>query len=274
MPELPSCLCISGYPPYDRLTFIYQAAAELSGDDTLPDVLCVAALPPFDRFSYIYAAFRVLAGDDSLPSQECIESETYQDQVTRIYEAVRAYAGDDTLPEVRCVRGTPIWQQWHSIYEALYVSIGSPDDLTDPACLSGPFGGLSESFCALVSACEIPVLVSSEIDATVLILVFSENVTGFNGFSLEIAGGSVTLTYVSGEGTNTLVFEADPPGANPGDEVLLDYIPGNVTNRDCPLAPFEDVNVTNNTGTQFSYFRPGGVDTYLRPDGTSIYIRP
>lgn len=25
---------------------------------------------------------------------------------------------------------------------------------------------------------------------------------------------------------------------------------------------------------EYSYFRPGGVDTYLRPDGTSIFIRP
>jgi len=151
MPELPTCDCISGYPPYDRLTFIYQAAAELSGDDTLPAADCVAGVSPFDRFAYIYAAFRVLAEDDSLPSQECVEGESYPNQVTHIYQAARLYAADSGLPAVDCVRGLPIWQQWHNIYTALYSASGEPDDLTDPACIApmSSLGILSDVYCAL-----------------------------------------------------------------------------------------------------------------------------
>jgi hypothetical protein len=277
MPELPTCDCISGFPPYDRLTFIYQAAAELSGDTTLPSADCVAGVPPFDRFAYIYAAFRVLAEDDSLPSQECIEGESYQDQVTRIYEAARIYAGDDGLPAVECVRGLPIWQQWDSIYAALYSAAGEPDELEDPTCVGPNFDVLSGVYCALLTIsipCVTPVLVSATINGDILTLVFSEEVTGTEGFLIEIEGDSPTLTYTSGEGTDTLVFTTDPPGANPGEEVLLDYTPGNVTNQDCPLASFEDFVVTNNTGVEFTYLRPGGVDTYFRPDGVSQYIRP
>lgn len=278
MPELPTCDCIGGFPPYDRLTFIYQAAAELSGDDSLPAADCVAGVPPFQRFAYIYAAFRVIAGDDTLPSQECVEGESFSDQVSRIYQAVAIYADDDSLLTYECVRGLPLWQQWVEIYRALYVAAGSPAELEDPDCVNiAGLNVLSHVFCAILQIsipCVTPVLVSATINADILTLVFSEEVTGTQGFNIEIAGGSANLTYTSGEGTNTLVYTTDPPGANPGDEVLLDYLPGNVTNQDCPLAAFEDVVVDNQTGLQFSYFRPGGVDTYFRPDGTSIYIRP
>lgn len=273
MPELPTCDCIGGFPPYDRLTFIYQAAAELSGDTTLPSADCVAGVPPFSRFAYIYAAFRVLADDSSLPSMECVEGEQFKDQVTRIYQAARIYADDSSLPTAECVRGKPIWQQWANIYAAVYSAVGSPPELPAPTCVSSQFDVLNYVFCALVSACEIPVLVSATILSGTLTLVFSENVTGHTGFSLEIDGSGVGITYVSGEGTNTLVFEGDQ-GAGPGDEVTLDYTPGNVTNRDCPLAQIEDFEVTNNTGVDFTYLRPGGVFTYFRPDGTSQYIRP
>jgi len=275
MPELPTCGCISGFPPYDRLTFIYQAAAELSGDSSLPSADCVAGVPPFERFAYIFAAFRVIAEDDSLPSQECVEGEPFPDQVTRIYQAVRIYAGDAGLPDVLCVRGTPMWQQWVNIYAALYSAAGAPDELTDPACLFGQPAGdiLSAVFCALTAACVTPTLVSAEIDGLVLTLVFSENVTGTSGFMLNIEGDDVAVTYSSGEGTNTLIYSADSP-AGEGNEVILDYTPGNVTNRDCPLAAIEDFQVTNNTGVEFFYLRPDGVSRYLRPDGVSFYLRP
>lgn len=279
MPELPSCDCISGYPPYDRLTFIYQAAAELSGDTTLPNADCVAGVPPFERFAYIYAAFRVLAEDDSLPSQECVEGEPFQDQVTRIYEAARIYSGDAGLPEVDCVRGTPIWQQWVRIYEALYSAAGEPDELTDPACVSGPFAGLSESFCALTYLIENaePFVLSATIlpGGDQLQIVFTQSVTGQEGFELD-APGAPSLTFVSGEGTDTYIYSLDPP-VNPGETVTMDYnvgAVGNVVNlAGNPLATIDDFPVTNGSGG-FTYLRPGGVDTYFRPDGVSQYIRP
>lgn len=153
MPELPTCTCVRGLPPYDRLTAIYQAAAELSGDGDLPDPVCVAGIPPFSRFSYIYEAFRVFAGEESLPSQICVAGESPQDQVSRIYQAVAVYADDASLQSYECVRGMPIWQQWIEIYRALYLAAGSPAELVNPACVSiANLDVLSDVFCALVGS--------------------------------------------------------------------------------------------------------------------------
>lgn len=59
---LPSCECIKGLPPLDRLTQIYAAAYVLAGEDaSLPTVECVAAMPPLDRLNAIYCAL-LLAG--------------------------------------------------------------------------------------------------------------------------------------------------------------------------------------------------------------------
>ncbi len=180
MPELPTCACIRGLAPYDRLTAIYQAAAELSGDSSLPDALCVAGVSPFDRFSFIYEAFRVLAGDDTLPSQECIEGESFQDQVSHIYQAVLAYADDESLPAYLCVRGLPIWQQWVSIYNALYVSAGSPEELVNPLCVSPTFDVLSEVFCALTATSPATLLASFYIPE--IVDTFSRSVAaGYTG---------------------------------------------------------------------------------------------
>jgi hypothetical protein len=279
MPELPTCDCISGFPPYDRLTFIYQAAVELSGDTTLPSADCVAGVPLFQRFAYIYAAFRVIAEDDSLPSMECVEGEPFQDQVTRIYEAARIYSGDAGLPEVDCVRGTPIWQQWVNIYEALYSAAGEPDDLTDPACVGPQFDVLSQVFCGMVFLLvnAEPFVLSASIlpGGDQLQIVFTQSVTGQDGFELD-APGAPSLTYVSGEGTDTYIYSVDPP-VSPGDVVTMDYnvgATGNVVNLvGNPLATINDFPVLNNAGG-FTYLRPGGVDTYFRPDGVSQYIRP
>lgn len=280
MPELPTCDCIGGFPPYDRLTFIYQAAAELSGDTTLPSADCVAGVAPFARFAYIYAAFRVLAEDDSLPSMECIEGESFQDQVTRIYEAVRIYADDDTLLSYECVRGLPIWQQWVAIYEALYLAAGSPAELTDPACVGPQFDVLSHVFCALVESfpCVTPTILSATIDTTgeFITLVFDEEVTSDgSGFILIMDSDSSTLTYFSGGGTTSVVFSIDPDAlAGESGEISYNQATGDATSGDCPLLTFDAFPVTNNTGVEFSYFRPDGVSTYFRPDGVSIYIRP
>lgn len=272
MPELPTCACIGGYPPFDRLTFIYQAARELSGDTTLPSADCVAGVPPFSRFAYIYAAFRVLAADSSLPSQECVEGESKADQVSRIYQAARIFAGDSSLPTYECVRGKPIWQQWVNIYAAVYSAQGEPEELPLPACVNTTFDVLSHVYCALIAGCVVPTLVSASINEATVTLVFSNNVTGTTGFTISIDGDEFALTYVSGQGTNTYTY-ASPEAADPGDVVTLSYTPGNITNGDCPLAAISDFPVDNELD-QFIYLRPGGVFTYFRPDGTSQYIRP
>jgi hypothetical protein len=282
MPELPTCDCISGFPPYDRLTFIYQAAAELAGDDTLPSADCVAGVPPFQRFAYIYAAFRVIAEDDSLPSQECVEGEPFPDQVTRIYQAVRIYAGDAGLPEVLCVRGTPMWQQWVNIYAALYSAAGEPDELTNPLCVDGAPDGdiLSAVFCSLTYLIENanPIVLSAVIqeDGTSVLITFNQAVAGSLGFSFTINGDAPHGTsYQSGDGTTQLVLGIEDSNIVQGDVVLMSYTPGNVVSvaTGNPLESFTDFPVTNPFNV-FFYLRPDGVSRYLRPDGVSFYLRP
>lgn len=272
MGTLLSCLCAGSQPPFDRLTLIYEAARELSGDDSLPSAICVSGVPPLARLSYIYAAFRVLAADDDLPSQECVEGEPYPDQVTRIYEAALGYAADDELESVECVRGLPIWKQWVNIYAAVYSAQGSPEELPLPDCVGPQFDILTHVYCALVAGCQTPTLTAASINGDVLTLTFSTNVTGTVNFDLVVDGNAAILTYTSGEGTNTLVFSSDV-SALEGDVVTLSYTPGDVTNGDCPLEAFADFPVDNELDA-FTYLRPDGVFTYLRPDGVSRYIRP
>lgn len=59
---LPSCECVEGLIPFDKLTQIYAAAYVLAGEDaSLPTVECVAAMPPFDRLNAIYCALHLAA---------------------------------------------------------------------------------------------------------------------------------------------------------------------------------------------------------------------
>lgn len=275
MPELPTCECVRGLPPYDRLTAIYQAAAELSGDTSLPDASCVAGVPPFQRFGYIYAAFRVLAGDDTLPSMECVEGEPPVDQVTRIYEAVFAYAADDALLAVDCVQGLPIWRQWHAIYTALYTASGDAS-LTDPLCVPANFDVLSDVFCAMLLQDNAPQLLNAynDLSGEELTLVFNEIIEGHEGLTFFADGVEVGLTYVSGEGTTTLTFEM--AAVLEGAVLTLDYDQnaGNIVNaHGDPLESFTDFPVTNNVGGSI-FLRPGDSFTYLRPGGVDTYLRP
>lgn len=92
-----------------------------------------------------------------------------------------------------------------------------------------------------------PTLSSATIDATglLLTLVFNEAVTGHDGFALDPSGANVTLTYDSGDGTNTLTF--DISRAIAGDETAtLDYAPGDVEDgAGNTLEAISDEAVTN-----------------------------
>lgn len=146
-------------------------------------------------------------------------------------------------------------------------------------CVAGrpPFDRLGDIFCALSQidlACVIPTIVSAEANEDLITVVFSEDVTGTDGFNFGVDGGGVIFSYTSGEGTNTYLFTLDVPLVG-GETVLMDYSPGNVqSGPECPLAESFEFPVTNNTGVTFSYLRPGGVDTYFRPGGVDTYIRP
>lgn len=275
---LPACDCVRGMPPYDRLTAIYQAAAELSGDATLPDALCVAGVAPFSRFAYIYAAMRVVSGDNSLPSMECIEGEPFSDQVSRIYQAAAIYADDASLLSYPCVRGLPMWQQWVEIYRALYIAAGS-DSLTNPLCVPPTFDALSEVFCALVYLIENanPIVLSATVleDATDILITFNQAVQGHTGFIFTVNGNPVDYNYQNFAGTDQLQIALQDVTIVEGDVVLMSYAPGDVVSVSTgnPLEAFSDFPVTNPFDV-FTYLRPGGADTYLRPGGVDTYIRP
>lgn len=281
MASLLSCLCAGSQPPFDRLTLIYEAARELSGDDSLPSAVCVAAVPPLARIAYIFAAFRAVAGDDELPSQECVEGEPYPDQVTRIYEAAFAYAADDTLTAVECVRGLPIWQQWLPIYEALYAAAGDPEELETPVCVAGlpQFDILTQIYCAITYLIENanPIVLSATIleDGNTVQITFNQAVTGTSGFFFTVDGVERSFTYQAGEGTAVYEYVLDDAPIVEGEEVLMDYTPGGVVSVTTgnPLEAFTDFPVTNPFDV-FYYLRPDGVSRYLRPDGVSFYIRP
>lgn len=58
---LPTCQCVASLAPFDRLTSIYAAMRNISGDDTLPSADCVAGYPPYDRLTSIYCAAKAWA---------------------------------------------------------------------------------------------------------------------------------------------------------------------------------------------------------------------
>lgn len=70
-------------------------------------------------------------------------------------------------------------------------------------------------------------------------LVFSGNADNHTGFTFRIGGGAdLSMSYVNGDGTNTLVFSGGT--WVPSDTVYASYTPGNVTGLD----PFIDYVVT------------------------------
>ena len=92
-----------------------------------------------------------------------------------------------------------------------------------------------------------PTLTGASIDSdgTTWTLEFSETVLGFLGFTADASGGAVSLSYLSGEGTNVVVFESDR--AISFDEVVtLDYTPGDVEDvAGNAMEAFTDYEVVN-----------------------------
>lgn len=68
---LPTCECVEGLIPFDRITAIYAAARAWSGDTSLPSVECVAAKPPLERWEDIYCA--IFSISSVLPAPSNIE---------------------------------------------------------------------------------------------------------------------------------------------------------------------------------------------------------
>lgn len=86
---------------------------------------------------------------------------------------------------------------------------------------------------------------SAAVDGTQWTVSLSEPVTGHGGFSPSMSGGPVALTYVSGEGTDTLIFSGSRTVLE-GETGTLAYTPGSVVDVDGhPLAAFSGLTVAN-----------------------------
>jgi hypothetical protein len=94
-----------------------------------------------------------------------------------------------------------------------------------------------------------PTLSSATIDETglILTLVFSEAVTGNDGFTVDPSGAAATLAYDSGDGTSTLVFDISRE-ITEEETVTLDYTPGDVEDGSAnALEAIADFAVPNNS---------------------------
>jgi 3',5'-cyclic AMP phosphodiesterase CpdA len=94
---------------------------------------------------------------------------------------------------------------------------------------------------------------SIDLTGTELTMTLSEAVSfgagGNTGFAITPSGGAATLTYASGSGTNTLVYDISRPILL-GETATLDYTqPGSgvVDTTQNPLATFSGASVTNNS---------------------------
>lgn len=79
-------------------------------------------------------------------------------------------------------------------------------------------------------------------------VIFSQGVTGHTGFTITPSGGATTLTYTSGETSNTLVFSTSRFILS-GETVTVTYTPGNVvgSSGSIPADAFATQSVTNNS---------------------------
>lgn len=94
-----------------------------------------------------------------------------------------------------------------------------------------------------------PALVSAVVDATGLTMVFSEPVTGWDGFQLSVDGDLPAFGEFAGEGTDTLQTIITPPVLR-GQGPILSYTQGNPDQVEDlagnPLESFIDFGVDNN----------------------------
>lgn len=103
--------------------------------------------------------------------------------------------------------------------------------------------GLGLSFGGVVDFGPSSITVNSA--GTTLTIAFPANVTGHAGFTLNTAAGTPSLTYVSGDGTKSLVYTIGT-AVTAGYPVTLDYTPGNVTDpNSIAMKAFAGRSVTN-----------------------------
>jgi len=150
---LETCECVAGKPPLERLTDIYAAFADVSGDELLPSSICVNGKPPWSRLDDIYCAARAWTDSEELPTCECVIGLTVADKLTAIYEALFIAADDDTLTDPLCIRGLPIGQQLTAIYAAL-LTLTTDETLPSALCVTGypDYDKLTVIYCAALDA--------------------------------------------------------------------------------------------------------------------------
>jgi lysophospholipase L1-like esterase len=104
-----------------------------------------------------------------------------------------------------------------------------------------------------------PTLTSATVAAngTTFTVVLTHTPTGHAGFTLQSDGGQVLLTYVSGDGTGTLVYSTDRTVYSV-ETLTLDYAPGDITTG-TNLAAFTAAAVTNSSTQTAPSATPAGI---------------
>jgi len=242
--------CFLGASPDERRLAFYEV---LGGTD------CFLGLSPAEQEQKIYEA---------LGGTGCFLGLSPEERQYALYVAA---GGEDA-----CFRGSSPEMQQALFYEAL-----SGEDL---AC----FFGLSPEEKALAffeNARNAPNLLSAIIPdvGDEIHLLFDEVVSfgagGNAGFVATLTGGASAMTYVSGEGTATLIYSLARTVEGVETGTLAYTQPGDGVEDDDlnDLASFSGFSITNNSEQGvlfFTYLRPDGVSVFKRPDTTSDYERP
>lgn len=93
-----------------------------------------------------------------------------------------------------------------------------------------------------------PTVSSAVCDATTLSVTFNAPVCGATGYTVSASGGALTLTYLKGAGTSTLVFTASRT-IHASETLTLTYAPGTTASfSGTVLAAFSGQAVANHSG--------------------------
>jgi hypothetical protein len=257
--DLVTSVCFAGLSPEDKRLQLYGAFYNWADDDTLLDPECFRG--DLHQDDAIYLAIATANGDTPV----CFGGLSQDDKFLAVYTSLFDSAGDDTLTAPECVRGLSPEYRTQAFYAALY-SIAGDGTLTDPDC----FLGLSpdERTIAIFAAASIVSEGQLTLDA-----VTGLTAEGFDDGTWEAdwddMGDADYYQYRINGGASTTVMVSEANGTLAAGSYTIE-----VRSRDNDGNRGPWVSAPFTVTTEFSYFRPGGVDTYLRPDGTSIYLRP
>lgn len=257
--ELVTPECFPGLSADEKRVQLYGAFFNWADDSSLLDPDCLLAYPHPD--DAVYLAIATANGDDPV----CFGGLSQEDKFIATYTSLFDAAGDDSLTDPDCILGMPVEYRVQAFYASLY-SIAGDDTLTDPDC----FLGLSQEdrATAIFAAASIVSEGQLTLDAvTGLTALGSDDGTWTADW--DDMGDADYYQYRINGGSSTTVMVSEANGTLAAGSYTIE-----VRSRDNDGNRGPWVSAPFTVTTDFTYLRPGGVDTYLRPDGTSIYLRP